>query len=249
MSFDRANITQVPQTMHLPRPTQPTVATLPANPNAGSPPDTVPAGSPTLIPVESPLLGVADYSEKVFVVFGESTKTHKEHLKGLGGKFNGRLKPKPGFPGGPAWMFWHNLKPQVFDFVNKVNTGEVTTQQTIPLQGPQGGLPTVAIPATNLKFQSVRWKVFIPRDGMKVTVKANGGQSVGEVLQTETHRNVVDTVYINIGKNTSKLVICNGKWKVWGYMVEHSVFFEDGTAKSPTTTTETTAIYQDIAGI
>ena len=249
MSFERDNITQVPQTMHLPRPTQPMVATLPINPNAGSPPDTVTpalAGSPTLVP----LLGVVDYSEKVFVVFGESTKTHKESLKALGGKFNLRFKPKPGFPGGPGWMYMHKMKPQVFDFVNKVNTGAVATQQNIPLQGPQGGLPTVVVPIKNLKFQSVRWKVFIPRDGMKVTIKADGGQLIGEVLQTETHRNVVDTAYINMGGNTSKLVICNGRWQVWGYMVEHNVFFEDGT-KSPATAspTETTATYQDIAGI
>jgi len=240
MSFNRS----MTQTMHLPHPAQPVVATLPTNPNASSPPDTTmmaSTGSTALIEVETPLLGVADYSEKVFVVFGESTKIHKEHLKALGGKFNGYLKQKPGFPGGPAWMFFHKLKSQVFDFINNVNTEKVPTQQTIPSQGPQGALPTVAIPFKNAKFQSVRWKVFIPRDGMNVTVKANGAQLVGEVLQTETHHNVIDTVYITMSGNTSKLVICNGRWQVWGYMVDHSVFFRDIIDKPKQTTTSPVA--------
>ena len=231
MSFDRPN--PVPMNIHqVPHPgttnfAQPAVATLPLNPYANSPPGAAPTmGSPT-----EGILNTATYSDKVFVIYGEGTKIHKESIKALGGKFNGRLKEKLeyGFPGGPAWMFSHDRQVKVMDFVNKVNTGAVPTQTAIPLQGNQAELPGVQVPfKNNNKFQLVKWKVFVPHEGMGVTVKANGTQIVGSVLQTETHRDVVDTCYIVVGETTSKLVICNGRWTVWGYMVDHSVYFRDG---------------------
>ena len=231
MSFNRPN--PVPLNTNQNYQVSPTVATLPVNPYATSPTDPAPTmttGSPGgQYGAQYGTLNVANYSDKVFVVFGEATKIHKDSIKALGGKFNGKLKPKSesGFPGGPAWMFMHDHKPSVMEFINKVNNGAVPTQRTIPNQGPQAALPGVMVPVKNNKFQTVRWKVFIPREGMVVTVKANGTQITGSVLQTETHRGIVDTCYILVGETTSKLVICNGKWSVWGYMVDHSVFFRD----------------------
>jgi hypothetical protein len=232
MSFNR---NPVPMNIHhLPQPS-PTVATLPVDPYAASPTDDTPTS-----PVETAgvtaqygTLNAANYSDKVFVVFGEATKIHKDSLKALGGKFNGKLKPRPdtGFPGGPAWMFMFERQSPVMEFVNKVNNGTVPTQRTVPTQGPQAALPNVAVPVKNEKFQTVRWKVFIPKEGMSVTIKANGSQLNGTVIQTETHRDVVDTCYILVGETTSKLVICNGGWQVLGYMVDHTVFFKDQMAE------------------
>ena len=270
MSFERGN--QVVTTQYDPTVNhRPTIATLPTNRDVGSP--NHPEGpaikstavkTTTLEPAEGAVLMAADYTEKSFVVFGDGTKIHKESIKALGGKYNGRLREKPGFPGGPAWIFPQTMKPKVFEFVQKVNEGTVATQQGVPDQGPQGALPTVIVPQKNNKYQTVRWKVFLPIEGMRVTIKANGTQMEGEVLQTETHRDVVDTVYITMGGNTSKLVICNGAWQVWGYMVDHSVFFSDKTVSDNTvqngnnqykpnyatgTDDDIQDVYRDVAGI
>lgn len=223
MSFNRPNPVNFQNTPNA-------VATLPIDPYANSPPN-----SPNNHNMKAPpgaqygTLNVAGYSDKVFVVFGESTKIHKDSIKALGGKFNGKLQAKPesGFPGGPAWMFLHERKEPVMEFINKVNKGTVPTQRNIPTQGPQDNLPSVMVPVKNNKYQTVRWKVFLPKEGMTVTVKANGTQIIGTVLQTETHRDIVDTCYIMVGETTSKLVICNGSWQVHGYMVDHTVFFRD----------------------
>lgn len=221
---------------------QVTIATLPVNPNETQTP------SPVLTIVPNPVLNIVDYTEKTFIVFGEATKTYKQQMKDLGGKFNGRLKERPEFPGGAAWIFMLKSKPQVYQFVNQVNNREIKDHEGIPQQGEQLNLPTVIAPVKGAKYQSVHWKVYKPADGMSATIKAGGGSSVGEVLQTETHSNVVDTAYINLGGNTSKLVICNGRWQVLGYMVEHSVFF--GNVVNDTETGKPANYnYEDIAGI
>jgi len=187
------------------------------------------------------VMGLVDYTPgKSYIVFGEGTKVHKDHLKSLGGKFNPRLKERPGFAGGPAWIFFSAAtKNQVVDFVTKVNNGAFTTQHGIPDQGNQALLPTVATPARNNMFQYVKYKVYKPVTGMSVTIKSNGNKMDGSVIQTDTNGSVVDTAYISIGGNTSKLVICNGKWSVFGYMVEHSVFFGNGTKVTEAEMTDT----------
>jgi hypothetical protein len=227
MSFNRQN----PVRLDIQRSPDPShnLATLPVDPYADSPQDDNKTTHLAEITAQYGTLNTASYSDKVFVVFGEATKIHKDALKALGGKFNGKLKTKPetGFPGGAGWMFMHDYRGPVMEFVKKVNTGIVPTQRNIPAQGPQQNLPNVTVPVKNNKYQVVRWKIFIPREGMTVSIKANGAQIVGTVLQTETHRDIVDTCYIVVGETTSKLVICNGTWQVSGYMVDHSVFFQE----------------------
>ena len=220
-----------------------TIATLPINPNPESP-----RGSPTLTPTDNPVLSIVDYSDKTFIVFGEATKTYKQQMKDLGGKFNGRLKERPGFPGGPGWIFILKFKPQVYKFVNQVNTHEIKHHDGVTHQDTEGGLalPTVIAPIKDSVYQTVKWKVYKPVEGMGVSIKAGGAASNGEVLQTESHNNIVDTVYINLGGNTSKLVICNGKWQVWGYMVDHTIFFSNGTDQVEKPKNYN---YEDIAGI
>jgi hypothetical protein len=199
------------------------------------------------------IMGLVDYTPgKSYIVFGEGTRVHKDHLKSLGGKFNPRLKEKPGFAGGAAWIFFSSTnKNQVVEFVNRVNNGALTTQNGIPPQGDQAMLPTVAPPSKNNLFQYVKYKVYKPATGMSVTIKSNGNKMDGSVIQTETNGSFVDTAYISIGGNTSKLVICNGKWQVFGYMVEHSVFFGnepkvDKTKNTENPTTENTGDMFDI---
>ena len=219
-----------------------TIATLPENPNATQ-------NSPTINVGENDVLKVADYSPKSFVVFGEATKTYKSQLRDLGGKFNGKLSEKPGFPGGAAWIFYTKNKPGVYDFVNKVNNHEINHHEGVAHQDDEGGLniPTVVAPISNAKYQYIKWKVFKPVAGMKVTIKAGGAAAVGEVIQTESHRDIVDTAYINLNGNTSKLVICNGHWMVWGYTVDHTVLFSEMEIVKPDPKKDYN--YEDIAGI
>ena len=208
-------------------------------------------------------LNMVDYSDKTFIVFGEATKTYKEQMKDLGGKFMKQMKERPGFAGGAAWMFFMKLKPQVIDFVNSVNNRQinqhegVTHQDTINLNVTgQLALPTVIAPIHNATYQTVHWKVYKPVAGMSVTIKAGGASAAGEVLQVESHRNVVDTAYISLNGNTSKLVIINGYWQVHGYMVEHRVLLgkadgiEGGEGPEKTNLEKTKPYnYEDIANI
>ena len=235
-----------------------TIATLPLNPNIGSPPIT----PPTLTITDNPVLNLINYSDKTFIVFGEATKTYKQQMMELGGKFNGRLKERFGehvnFPGGAAWIFMNKYRSSVYKFVNQVNSGDNKQHEGVPQQGTQINLPTVFAPVKSSTYQFVKWKVYKPTEGMTVTIKAGGASTIGKVVQTESSRNknIIDTVYIDLGGNTSKLVICNGGWKVWGYMVEHSVYFSssDANPNSPTNTIQQFNApegydYQDIAGI
>lgn len=194
-------------------------------------------------------LNIADYSPKSFVVFGKDTKKYKDHLKGFGGKYNGKLKPKPGFPGGPGWIIRMYLKPQVSDFVTKVNNKLQTNDYPTEAQQTDGiSLPSFISPPTQSSsvYQTVRWKVFKPSAGMEVTIKANGASSKYMVSQVESHKDIIDTAWIQANNGSSKLVICNGKWQVLGYMVDHTVFFKKDTINNTVTNTE---INTDIANI
>jgi len=204
---------------------KPTIATLPINNE-----QTSPGASPVLLQTDNPVLNTVDYSDKSFIVFGNATKTYKQQLSELGGKFNMYLKERPGFPGGAGWIFFAKNKGLVYKFLNQVNSGEVKHHEGVTHQDIDGNnnginLPTVIAPIKQSNYQYVKWKVFKPSEGMKVTIKAGGVSVEGKVLQVETHNNVVDTAYISLGANTSKLVICNGFWTVYGYMVEHRVHF------------------------
>ena len=212
---------------------QPTIATLPTPTFGGSPPK------------QKAALAIVDYSDKSFVVFGEATKTYKEQMKQLGGSFNMRLQARPGFSGGPGWIFKSSSKPSVVAFINQVNDRKITHHEEVAHQDSpaQGGvttlnLPTVVGPVANAKYQSVHFRAFKPVIGMTVTVKSGGMTASGKVIQVETSgRNVVYSAYINIGGATSKLVLlANGYWQVWKHDVEHRVIFDN----SPETGTEMT---------
>ena len=184
------------------------------------------------------ILNIAAYSDKSFIVFGEATKVHKDNLKALGGKFNGRLKERPGFSGGAAWIFPMNNLATVKQFVNDVNNGTIPTHSSPPAEGGVMGLPTITGPVKVSKYQTVTWSVFKPAVGMTVTIKAGGQEAVGTVIQVDGNRDkrnhsIIDTAFIDINGATSKLVICSGAWSVWGYMVDHRVYFSDNAPPSP----------------
>lgn len=69
-----------------------------------------------------------DYSEKAIVVRGESTKTFKEELKQLGGKYNEHLK------GGAGWIFSKKSELKVKQFIKDSKTQPKVQVQTQPKQ-------------------------------------------------------------------------------------------------------------------
>lgn len=173
-------------------------------------------------------LNIIEYSEKSFVVFGSDTKTYREQLKSLGGRFNGHLKERENFPGGPAWIFPNKHYDNVKDFVESVKSGNFQTGE-IPTNEEQGAmLPSVIEPIQNQnKYQMIKWKVFKPKESMTVTIKSQGKTIDAKIKSIETHNDIVDTVYISVNNGTSKLVICNGQWQVWGYMTKHKIRFNE----------------------
>ena len=69
-------------------------------------------------------LFIEDYSEKSIVVRGTETKTHKEGLKNLGGKYNMNLKGQPG------WVFPKTKLQSVQTFINNCLENNTNTNQT-----------------------------------------------------------------------------------------------------------------------
>jgi len=170
-------------------------------------------------PVEAPQMQIKeDYSEKSFAVYGD-TKEFKDTLKALGGKFNRYLKIEGETRNG--WIYPKSKQEQVVEFVMKANAGE--TDYELPASNTTD-LPTVN-PMKNQRFQYVKYKVYRPREGQKVQLKASGKTVDGEIVKLETHNDIVDTLYIDFEGQTSMAVIARGKWQIWGYNVSHSLFF------------------------
>lgn len=171
-------------------------------------------------------LTLIDYTEKSFIVYGEATKQYIEQLKGLKGRFNGNLKERPdsGFEGGAGWIFRMNRKEEVEQLVDQINSGEYDPNA---LPGMDGNtLPTIK-GSEDKVYQYVKFKVFIPKEGMKVILKAGGVQREGVVLKTETHNDIVDTVELQFGEDKTLGVIARQAWQVWGYNPKHSLFFSN----------------------
>lgn len=63
-------------------------------------------------------LTLSDYTDKSVVVQGEDTRTYKEELKMIGGKYNANLKT------GPGWIFPKNKEHEIKDFIEKNKEGK-----------------------------------------------------------------------------------------------------------------------------
>jgi len=64
--------------------------------------------------MSSTVITIKDYSAYSFVVFGD-TKIHKDKLKELGGKYNGKLSV------GPGWVFSLDKKDKVQEWYDGLN--------------------------------------------------------------------------------------------------------------------------------
>ena len=63
-------------------------------------------------------INIKDYSAYSFVVFGD-TKIHKDKLKELGGKYNGKLSV------GPGWIFSLDKKDKIQEWYDELKSSPV----------------------------------------------------------------------------------------------------------------------------
>lgn len=162
-----------------------------------------------------------DYSEKSFAIFG-NTRPFKDTLRALGGRFNKYLNINDNKV--PGWIFSKQNSEPVMEFILKANSGE--TNFDIPTNLNTTGLPTITKPTNVSRYQYVKYKVYRPSDNQTVQLKVDGTTKEGTVVKTETHNDVVDTVYIDFDGQTSLAMICNGRWTIFGYNVTHSIYFK-----------------------
>lgn len=172
---------------------------------------------------ETPKLMVSDYSEKSFVVSGDLTRTYKDSLKKMGGKFNKNLKIDGKVT--PGWIFAKKNQEKVMEFVLGVHNGEITPTNSLPSVN-QTDMPNVE--KSNVpKYQFVKFKVFRPAEGMKAQLKSEGKTMEGTVtrIQSSNNNDVIDTAYIDFDGKEQWGVICRGKWQLFGYFPNHTLFF------------------------
>ena len=172
------------------------------------------------------LLVKDNYTDKSFVVYGE-TKKYKDSLKNLKGKFNKNLTINDEKIEG--WIFSKTHLEKVMEFVQKANSGEVNVASSELPSTSSGStsLPTVTVPQNNSSFQFVKFKIYKPSQGQHVNLKVDGKVIEGRIIKVETHNDIVDTVYIDFNGSTSVAMICGQSWKIFGYNVSHSIFFEN----------------------
>lgn len=89
-------------------------------------------------------------------------------------------------------------------------------------------LPSSLHNGGNDQFQTIVWEgVYKPKQGMAVSIKAGHQSGMYKVTKVYTDQNgTVYTVEITgHGSGVDKVVPVNGKWKVWGFNVDHTVKF------------------------
>jgi hypothetical protein len=72
------------------------------------------------------ILTITKYSEKSIVVRGrnaDDTRSRKEELKNLGGKYNPRLRDISGNNTEPGWVFTITNQDRVQEYIERVNKG------------------------------------------------------------------------------------------------------------------------------
>jgi hypothetical protein len=175
--------------------------------------------------MENTSLQMVDYSDKSFAVLG-NTRTFSSQLKDMGGRFNRYLTVNNQKV--PGWIFPKTRQEEVTRFILDANSGSLQST-SLPSNEQNTDLPTVEPPrGAGQHYQIVRFKVYKPREGMKVTLKTEGAATMhGEVIKTEVTDGIVDAVYMRFGEQTTFACICRGKWQVFGYNKNHSLFFTE----------------------
>ena len=134
-------------------------------------------------------LTCSDYSEKAVVVRGD-TKTHKEGLKNLGGKFNASLKD------GAGWIFPKKLEGKIKDYIEGSQTPKVESKMSKPVESKDFQKDGMKFIKDGVKNMSVADKIAF----VNCVVAAVFGE------QSESLRSAPPTVAPRYPKPISKLV-------------------------------------------
>ena len=192
---------------------------------------------------QSNLMTIAPYGDKgtAFKVTGAATKNYTTTLKSMGGGFYKNVGD-----GVPGWVFDNSYYNNVVNFVAQANSGNVApnsnryvkrnvTVQPATVTTTSIALPTVSTStdsavSPSVTMQNVSWTV--PKPDVRMRVRVLVDNMAADYIITQIQPNPttgnVETAYISPSNNpglSSKLVIVNGKWQVWGYMQDHSVNF------------------------
>lgn len=187
--------------------------------------------SPKKSPYHYGILRLEKYSPLSFVVRGGSdenaTRGYVKQLRDeLGGTLNYRLKesfdPNVKFTG---YIFSNKKLKEVTEFVEKVNRGEI--QASDP-------------PARDESKQRVFYNLDKPSQGQIMIARVHNSQTNTidthkfNVLSLETigSYGTVMRFYVQPlqGGEQFKVVICDGKWQIWGIFDKHDIEFRDSVA-------------------
>ena len=193
---------------------------------------------------QSNLMTIAPYGDRgtSFKVTGIATKNYTTTLKSMGGGFYKNVGD-----GVPGWIFDNSQYNNVVNFVAQANSGNVVSnsnryvkRNVVATQPTQVTTTSIALPTVStstdsavspsVTMQNVSWTV--PKPDVRMRVRVLVDNMAADYIITQIQPNPttgnVETAYISPSNNpglSSKLVIVNGKWQVWGYMQDHSVNF------------------------
>lgn len=179
-------------------------------------------------------LQLIPYTDKSFAVFGD-TKTWKNNLLNLGGRFNRNL-------GGNAGFIFSNKKAEdVQQFINSAAAGQVqplpdTARVTKTNQPRAAQSPGIPLPAQQTQpyqghdgkyYQVVNYTVEYPVQNQGVTIVLGDNNIPYYVKQIENTQLPVDSILIEAtdGSNLARAILVKGVWKVENMTDEHKLDF------------------------
>jgi hypothetical protein len=148
-------------------------------------------------------LQIRKYTDKSFIVSGDT----REHYSVLKTEKDGSWIGRPKDSGEKGWCYSNTKFDELRQYVEGVNSG------------------TIGTPAPTVLMQTLRWDVFKPNVGMKVTVTMPMGKAIYIVSSIEqgypvVKANIVATHDVN---NIQEIVIINGQWQIRYFQQAHTI--------------------------
>lgn len=176
--------------------------------------------------MSSPNLIIEAYSEKSFVVRGDS-KPYSSYFKERKGRWNPRLQ------GGPGWIFSYGKENstynEIYQLVQDINEGKVA-----PIESPTSPrtrvtpTPRTSRVALPTGFQTVSWVIHKPAVNEEISLVSEGNSYRYKITEVQDHDGIVDIATIQSLDDpnfVANLVIVNGQWQVYKLVQDHTVEF------------------------
>lgn len=171
-------------------------------------------------PGPNDILGLKTY-KKSLVVYdphgGTATKGYLDELKKLGGKFNRFLREDPTQDDSPrftGFIFPPKKLDEIRELVDRVNAGQIEA------------VPFVPKARDNTK-QTVTWTMDRPATGDIMSLEYQEHTVLYNVLETTGGSKWIQSFIAQPqqGGDRVKVVVCDGKWCIWGIFQEHPITF------------------------